>query len=839
MFYQPKSIRITTFCFLISFFVFFNASAQFKSSSSSEIELSIQKLKTLGSVLYIAAHPDDENTRLLSYLSKERNIRTAYLSLTRGDGGQNLIGSEQGEMLGLTRTEELLAARSVDGAQQFFTRANDFGYSKNPEETFTFWDKQKILADVVYTIRKFKPDVIICRFPTTGEGGHGHHTASAILALEAYDLAADPKQFPEQLTEVSVWQAKRIFWNTFNFGSTNTTSPDQLKIDVGGFNTYLGLEYGEIAAFSRSMHKSQGFGSIAQHGSVFEYFKLLKGSEAKTDLMDDIVTNWERIKGGKDIESEINKIQSNFKSTHPEASVPNLIQLYKKLKDIKTKDEVSQIWLDVKIKELENIIVQCSGVWVEVTFDDYSVVPGQRFMLNSSTLLRSAANVKLLSIKMNGLTDTTVNSNLIKNTLFEYKKAIVLPKDFKISDPYWLRETHSLGLYTVNQQSMIGKPQSDPSFECVFAVEIEGQVFEVRQVPTYKFRDPVKGELNRPIEVLPAVTINPVSEQVIFPNNEVKSIFFSVKANVDDFKGDFKLSQNPALKVVIVNPKIELKKKGDEMVVEVKIGIRDVSFLGKVNASVLHNGVEYGSSIQRINYDHIPNRFVLKNCEVNLLKIDLKTTGTNIGYIEGAGDKVPEALMQIGFKVTLITEEMLKGESLQQYDAIITGVRAFNTLDYLSLYQEKLMAYVYNGGRFIVQYNTNSRVGPIQTGIGPYPFNITRNRVTDETAKVNFINPYADILNIPNKITEKDFDNWVQERGVYFAGDVDSNYVTVFSMKDPNEEENTGSLIMAQHGSGYFIYTGLSFFRQLPAGVPGAYRLFVNLLSQSVDYGKH
>ncbi len=344
--------------------------SQLYAQNSAEILQSLKKLNTVGSVLYIAAHPDDENTRLLAYLAKERNLRTGYLSLTRGDGGQNLIGKEQGEALGLIRTQELLAARRIDGAEQFFTRANDFGFSKNPEETFSIWNKDSILADVVLAIRKFKPDVIICRFPTTGEGGHGHHTASAILALEAFDAAADAKRFPEQLAYTQVWQAKRIFWNTFNFGTTNTTAPDQLKIDVGVFNPLLGKSYGEIAAESRSMHKSQGFGSAKSRGESIEYFKLLKGDSAKKDLFDGINQTWTRFAETASLQKMIDSCIANFNPQKPENSVNNLIRIYKKINSLNDSITDVDYWKYKKLIECKEIILACTGLWMEAIADN-------------------------------------------------------------------------------------------------------------------------------------------------------------------------------------------------------------------------------------------------------------------------------------------------------------------------------------------------------------------------------------------------------------------------------------------------------------------------------------
>lgn len=828
------SIRLKNSLFILFFVSTCTIMAQAQMSSSSEIQLGLQKLNTLGSVLYIAAHPDDENTRLLAYLAKERKMRTAYLSLTRGDGGQNLIGSEQGDMLGLIRTEELLAARRIDGAEQFFTRAVDFGYSKTPDETFSIWNKSSILSDVVYAIRKFRPDVIICRFPTTGEGGHGHHTASAILAVEAFDLATDPNAFPEQLSEVSVWQPKRLFWNTFNFGTTNTTSESQLKIDIGNYNPLLGMGYGEIAAMSRSMHKSQGFGSAATRGSMLEYFKLLKGDSAKNDLFDGVVTNWSRLPNTSKIAAAIKKLNDNFKGQAPQASVKELLNLRNLLNAYNSNDPGAKWYVSQKLKEVEHLLVMAMGLWVETTASDYQIIPGKMSEWNTQVILRSATNVKLVSVNLAGISDTLPNSNLEINKAFALKRKMSMPENTNFSEPYWLSNAHEPGTYYVGKTSLIGTPVNPPIFEITYTFEIDGEKLQITKPLAYKSVDPVKGEVYRPIEVLPAVSVTPMQSLIVFKKDEVKSVFFTVKANTDNVKGKFALIPDENIRFTIYQPDIELKKKNDEVVIEVRVSLLNPGFSGNLNAYVKVNGIDFNKSIQRINYDHIPYRFKLEQASIHVLNLDIQMTKARIGYIKGAGDEVPESLMQLGYKVEMLSNEMLKNSDLSVYDAIITGVRAFNTNDQLGLYQNRLSEYVGNGGRFIVQYNTNSRVGPINTGIGPYKFTITRNRVTDEKSKVVFLNDTIGLLKYPNPITEADFNGWVQERGIYFAGDIDSNYVKVFAMNDPGEKSDQGSLIMARYGKGYFVYTGLAFFRQLPAGVPGAYRLFVNIISQPV-----
>ncbi|MNJ86341.1 Mycothiol S-conjugate amidase [compost metagenome] len=799
--------------------------------NSAEILQGIKKLNTVGSVLYVAAHPDDENTRLLGYLAKEKNFRTGYLSLTRGDGGQNLIGKEQGEALGLIRTQELLAARRTDGAEQFFTRANDFGFSKNPEETFTIWNKDSILADVVLAIRRFRPDVIICRFPTTGEGGHGHHTASAILAVEAFDLAADPTKFPEQLKEVEVWKTKRIFWNTFNFGGNNTTAEDQLKIDVGVYNPLLGLSYGEVAANSRSMHKSQGFGSARQRGESIEYFKLLKGEATEKDVFEGVTASWKRLPITSEIENLINGAISGFNPQRPELSLPALESIYSKLQQLDEKDPNIRYWKQLKLAACQDLILQCAGLWMEAYTTNYSAVPGSEISISAQIIARNPANVTLKSISFIGQTDKKTDLQLTKNKLETIEQKEVLPASTPYSAPYWLNEDHTVGMYTVNNRSLNGTPENHAAKSVVYHLTIDGIEFQIERGLVFKSTDPVKGEVYRPFEVLPPVTINISDQVLVFNSLTPKEVSFVVKANEQKVKGTVKVAVPSGWKMEIKNPEINLEKKGDEQIVKAILTPDKNGKDGKLRASVSIDGSEYTKSITRIEYDHIPYQFFLSDAEAKIVFLDLKKTKNKIAYIPGAGDNVAACLTQIGYDVTLLTDELLAKEDLSVYSSIVTGIRAYNTNDRMPIYHEKLMAYVHQGGNLIVQYNTNNRIAPMETKIGPYPFTISRDRVTDDNAKVEFTNPKHPVLNTPNVITQKDFEGWIQERGIYFATELDPHYETVFSMQDPNEKPSNGSLIIAKHGKGNFVYTGLVFFRELPAGIPGAYRLFVNLLS--------
>jgi LmbE family N-acetylglucosaminyl deacetylase len=814
--------------FIYSLFLFFsfNLSAQPPQSwTSADMYLAIRKLNVLGSVLYLAAHPDDENTRLIAYFSKDRMYRTGYLSLTRGDGGQNLIGNEQGIELGLIRTQELLSARRIDGGEQFFTRAFDFGYSKNPEETFTKWDREKILSDVVWVIRKFQPDVIITRFPTTGEGGHGHHTASAILANEAFTAAADPNRFPDQLKYVQPWQVKRILWNTFNFGGTNTTNSDQFKFDVGGYNPLLGKCYGEIAAISRSNHKSQGFGATATRGEAIEFFKTTGGTAPTNDLMDGVELSWKRVNGGESIEKMVNGLAASFDLLHPEKSAKSLVKLYQAIQQLP-----NGYWKTQKLKETQQLIEQCSGLFIDATTTEQFAVQTDSIRINFSLNNRLGVNATLKEIRSDAF-DSTFSQTLSRNRNMNFSKTFYVPDSKPLTQPYWLANKMEEGYFNVNDQQKIGQPDVDPAFVANVTLNIEDQEFNFTKSVKYKFTDPVKGELYEPLVVIPQITFwdfNPLyiknekqnGIQISFAANKVISIpspavvsqLFNSKADtLPSLVGGFSLNKKEVYTEFLSDNEL------DEKVYRIN------------TAPDYHNG---GYIQKSIAYDHIPFINYFKEALLTVKKLDLKIYNKKIGYIVGAGDKVPEALEQMGYEVTLLTDKELSRNNLQQFDAIITGVRTYNTKEWMNNYYDKLMKYVNDGGNLIVQYNTNNNIGPVRAKIGPYNFDIINRRITDENAEVTFLKPDHPVMNFPNKITQDDFKGWIQERSIYHASNFDkNNFETIFSMHDPGENADEGSLIIAKYGKGVFVYTGLVFFRELPVGVPGAYRLLANIIA--------
>ncbi|GAB2567070.1 PIG-L family deacetylase [Spirosoma areae] len=811
-----------------------------KPASSGEILSNLKKLNVLGSVLYIAAHPDDENTLLLSYLAKERLVRTGYLSLTRGDGGQNLIGPEQGENIGVIRTQELLAARRVDGPDQFFSRAYDFGFSKSTDEAVRTWGQDKVLADVVWIIRKYQPDVIITRFPPDARAGHGHHSASGFLAEEAFKISNDPTKFPEQLAFVKPWQARRILWNVFVPGAfLSNKKPEEagnlIGIETGLFNPMLGKSYGEIAAESRSQHKSQGFGVPANRGARADYLLLKGGDPVQKDLLDGVDMTWKRVSTGEAAQAQVTQLIASFRPDQPSASVPALVELYRTINKLDTTNN----YVNAKRQEIRTLLQQCTGLWFETNPANYAATPGETIKLTTNVVSRTGASVKLASIRYSTGKDTTLNLTLKPNDVVLLPTTVLIPKTQKISQPYWLEKPIDKGLFQVDNQQLIGLPESPAALTATYTFEIEGQQFTFSRPVVYKSTDPVDGEIYRPFIIQPEVTANLTERVYAFTgasaaSNTAKTAEIVLKAGRANAVGTLKINAPAGWRIEPASMPFELKNKGDEQRATFQILPTAQAQNGRLQAVMTTGTGTYATGLRQIAYPHIPIQTLFPAAEAKLVKLDLKVTAKNVGYIVGAGDEVPAALQQMGCRVTLLGPAELSG-NLAVYDAIVVGIRAYNTNENLAIYQPKLMDYVKNGGTMVVQYVTPAssflRNEPPLPQLGPYPFTVGRERVTEEDAKMTFVNPQHRLLTYPNKITDADFSGWVQERGLYFAQDWDSHYEPVFSANDQNEAPKQGSLLYNSYGKGHFIYTGLVFFRELPAGVPGAYRLFANLIS--------
>jgi len=803
--------------------------------NSAEIRQQIQKLKVLGSVLYFAAHPDDENTRIIAYLANERLYETAYFSLTRGDGGQNLIGDEKGDLLGVIRTQELLQARKIDGGKQYFSNSVDFGYTRSIEESYQKWGLDSVLMDAVWVIRTFKPDVIILRFPTDGRGGHGHHTASAEIALMAAEYAASPMDIfnpntqPGENEPTTPWFPKRIFVNTGkwwvpNIDSTAAANPGKyLKLDVGGYDGLLGFSYTEIAGMSRSQHKTQGFGAALKKGEEFEYLELAFGEPATNDLMEGINTSWSRIGINDSIDILIDSTLATFVDEKPWESISLLFTI---------RDLISKVndahWKKIKTKEINLIIQACLGLSAEIISPSEKWVPGTVQNLTIQVINRSPVKISVNSI-IGVSSEIDLNVELAENKWYKLEKNMLLPDSTPLSNPYWLRQKHN-DRFVVPDRSNRSLPELTDAPVFSINLSIDSNSLRLSDPVVYKRVDRVKGELVHPVFIAPGVSIHPESKSAVFRLGEERTLRFQITSVADSGKMEF----YPNLPGLWIGPEkidINIAHAGQRFWVNVKITAPDTTVIDILSPYIKSGDKIYNRDQIIIDYDHIEPKMLTPISDLKLVATDLNTVGLSVAYLAGAGDEIPQIMEQLGYHVTLIKPEDLK-DNLNAYDALIFGVRAYNVYPELVNYHDELMKYVKNGGNVVMQYNTSRG---LEAQLGPYSFKLSRERITDENATVQILNPMDSILFYPNRIDKNDFDNWVQERGLYFPDQWDSKYRTPISFNSQDGKQLTGGLLVANYGKGTYVYTSLSFFRQLPAGVPGAYRLFANLVAGGKD----
>lgn len=799
-----------------------------ESLSSSQILQELLAFRQTGRVLYVAAHPDDENTRLIAYLARGRGYALGYLSLTRGDGGQNLVGPELREGLGLIRTQELLAARKLDGGRQFFSRAVDFGFSKDYKETFNVWNRQDVLADVVRAIRTFQPDVMITRFSTEPGETHGHHTASAILALEAFTLAADPKAFPEQLTSLAVWKVRRVMWNIFQFPGQKPVKPlpaDAIHMEVGDYLPLTGLSAGEIAAQSRSMHKSQGMGAVALRGENLEHFKLLAGEPVNTDVMDGVDSTWGRFPGGAKIGADVDRAISSFDALSPEKSVPALFAIRKALRALPQAPVIAE-----KIAKLDRLLTACLALYVETVTPSAEVVPGEVLKLKHVVINRGKQAVRWMGVQGPGASiPTTAPVALAPNKPATRETAPVLPADTRVTQPYWLEEPGTPGMFTVADAALIGTPENAPAFPIRHTFDVGGETLEVADEPLQVVGDPVRGELRRALRVIPPVSMEFVRTLELFAPKQARAVEVELTAARAGVMGDVKLTMPVGWTVTPARQGYALASAGDTARVSFTAIAPAAPSTARVTVTATVGSAEYHRRRVDIRYDHIPPQIMQPPAMCLAVCLDLKTAGKRVGYLPGAGDGVDVSLERMGYAVTRLGDADLTPEGLHGLDAVVVGIRAFNTRGGLGSHVQGLFAYVASGGTVVVQYNTAN--GLVATKLAPFELTLSRDRVTDENAVVTILEPNHPVFNQPNKIGTDDFAGWVQERGLYFPGRWGKELTPLVSMHDAGEPAKTGALLVGKHGKGWFVYTGLAFFRQLPEGVPGAYRLFANLVS--------
>lgn len=789
-----------------------------------EIAHALQRLQTAGSALYVAAHPDDENTAMLAWLTHVKGVRTAYLSMTRGDGGQNLIGPELGPALGVIRTQELLAARRMDGAEQMFTRALDFGFSKNADETLRFWERDSILGDVVWAIRRFQPDVIITRFPPDSTAGHGHHTSSAMLAEEAFAAAADPKRFPEQLSRVQPWQAKRLLWNVFSFARIPVVDSTWLTLDVGAYDALLGRSMSELAGQSRSNHKSQGFGAAERRGTLPNYLKLKLGAPAARDAFEGVDLSWKRYAGGEAVGVLLAQAAREFDARHPEKSLTVLAKAHAAMAKLPDAPLVRR-----RREELEQVMASCAGLWLEAVTARPSVTPGDGFNVTTSVLVRNPAAITLESVRIADVERTTPRT-LATNIAAPDTLPVTLPANMAVTQPYWLRHPSLVGRTVIDDPADLGDPENRPALTATFVLRMAGERVTFVLPVAHRWTDPVQGERWRLLEVAPPATLAFEQPFQLFADGAPRAIRVTVQAQKDAVQGTLKLEVPSGWSVKPASIPVNLARSGVESVAEFTVVPgREAGVARAVFSDAL--GRNWSLSAQRIDHEHIPVQTLFPPAELKLVRADIGMRAQRVGYVAGSGDPMAEALRQLGAQVTPLSDDDIANADLSRYDAIVTGVRAYNTRARLRTLQPRLLDYVAKGGKLVVQYVTTSD-GPVDY-LGPQPFRVSRDRVTVEEAPVRVLKPANPLVNEPNKLGPADFEGWVQERGLYFANPYDASYEAVFGSNDPGEPSRDGGLLYAKHGSGEFVYCGYALFRQVPAGVPGAWRLLANLVSSS------
>jgi LmbE family N-acetylglucosaminyl deacetylase len=799
------------------------------------LEQRIEKLRVVGSLLMIAAHPDDENNRSLAYYAQGRKLRTAYLSLTRGEGGQNLIGPEQGALLGVIRTQELLMARRVDGAEQYFSRAIDFGFSKTAEETFQKWGREEVLSDIVWRIRRFRPDVIVLSFTGTPRDGHGHHQASAILAKEAFHAAADPQRFPDQLQDAPVWQAKRVVWNTF-FGRAHDMYPTAKEevIDTGDYNPALGESYAELGAWSRTQHRSQGQGSAERKGSSPVSLIVVDGAPMQQDFMDGIDATWNRLPGGAAVDAALQAALQALTPADASAAVPHLLKARALMAAIDHPDA------RLKLIELDETIAQAMGLWLDVAVDRDEAAPGGELQLELTAVQRAKFPATIASARLEGIAgapefppDLALSENEPKTAQVRF----TIPANQPPTQPYWLRYPAQGERYDVRDRALLGLAENPPVLSCRIRVRVGGETLELVRPVVQHFIDRARGEVTRPLVILPAVSIELPDKLLVFPDGRPRTVEIGIRSNSGDQGGTLELRAPAAWRVDPATQRFQARGTGvvTRVSFEVTPPARDATATLQAVAG-LSAPYQMREGIVRIDYEHIPPQTIQSPAVIHAVRADVRIAARRIGYVMGSGDEVPEALRQLGCEVTLLGPAELEQADFSKFNAVVTGVRALNQRADLRAARARLWEYVERGGTVVVQYNLTDTVlsGGTQIDarrIGPYPLTLGRDRVTVEEAPVEILDAASALLNFPNKIGPADFDGWVQERGLYFPSQWDAHYATVIATSDPGEKPLAGGILYARYGKGVYIYTSYSWFRQLPTGVPGAWRIFANLVS--------
>ena len=852
----------------------------------------LNRLDVVASVLHTGAHPDDENSALLSWLSRGKGARTAYLSITRGDGGQNLLGTELFENLGVIRTEELLAARRLDGAQQFFTPEYEFGFSKTADEGLEKWGHDKVLGDFVRVIREFRPEIIVSRFTGTPADGHGHHQIAGIITQEAFKAAADPKLYPEY---GKPWQAKKLYLNGGGRGGQGQgqaqgqaqgrgqapgqaqgqaqgrgqapgqapgqaqgqapaqpqAQPAGITINVGEFDLALGRSYSEIAAEGRSLHRSQSQGAAQNKGPNNTSLQLVQKSVEVADtaaLFDGVIYKIKDLSQldasitaeVADLQTRIDSIRQKVNLLHPAEIVPDLaasLQLLQRIRGKSTNEQV-QFLLKQKEADFQEAARLAAGLVLDVIAADETVIPGQTFNLIVSLINGGPLTLPVPKIATDLPAGWTATPQRTTGSLQPGQKldqvfSVTVAANAEFTQPYWLKQPRQGDRFVWPAGSAATMPFDPPLLQTHAEIEYNGTAISIEQPAQFRRTDGMLGEQRSLLKVVPALSVRVSPDIAVIPlaGNHKKEFSVTVEnQNTTAAETEVRLLIPAGWSVEPATRTLKFTRQGELATAQFMVTAPAMAGNFKVQAVAKSGNQEFKTGYTPIAYPHIETRYVYSAAESKAEIFDVKALVTSVGYVEGAGDKIPEALQQLGVKVTKLSSDDLANGDLSRFPAIVLGVRAYGVREDLVTYNKRILDYVSNGGTLIVQYN---RAGETQRNqFGPYPFTINDNgRVTREEAPVKILNPALQLFNVPNRISSSDFDGWVQERGNYFLSAWDPRYTPILESADPNEQPQQGGMVMAKVGKGTYVYTGYGFFRQLPDGVPGAYRLFANLIS--------
>jgi len=841
------------------------------SNGASGLGQALRRLQTTASAMHTGAHPDDEDSALIARLARGDQARVAYLSLNRGEGGQNIISSDLFEALGVIRTEELLQARRLDGGDQFFTRTIDYGFTKTMAEAAAKWGEQNVLADMVRIIRTFRPLVIISRFTGTPSDGHGHHQLSGYLTPLAFQAAADPAQFPEQIAEgLRPWQARKLYVSE-SFRNNPNNKPS-LAVETGRYDYLLGRTYYEIALEGRSQHKSQEQGSIELHGPHESGVRLLKSfvknsepEESVFDGIDTSITGIATLAALRDyaINDELAQMQkaaaralAEYDALAPQKVIKPLSEGIDATRKARAKlssesaeanaSADADFLLQQKEQEFADALQRAAGVTVEALADSEIVSPGESLAVAVKVFVPDASLVKVGEIQLRAAKDWRVDPATPPEpasgpfSRFRRETAqqsaffrLSVPENAPFTQPYWLSLPRIGDLFQWPQNAPKGRPFEPELAFGEVKMEIGGTPVISTKAVQYRYADEVRGEIRRDLNVVPAISVELDSHLVVVPTSvriQTKQIAVRLTNNSQQpVHGQIRLRLPEGWTSQPAETQFEIKLKNARTAVAFNVTVPARTKAGsfQIAAEAMASSKTYNRELHAIEFPHIQTHRMYRPSQATVRVFDLQVAPVRVGYIMGSGDQVPEAIRQMGLQVTLLGEDELSTGDLSRYDTIVVGIRASQVRPDFVANNVRLTDYVRGGGTLIVQYQ---RPDYVEKGLAPLPAKIGE-RVTDEDAIVTILQPQHPAFNFPNKITAEDWEGWVQERTLYNMTALDPKYVPLLESHDPQEPAQKGGEVYAEIGRGKYVYTSYAWFRQLPEGVPGAYRLFANLLS--------